>query len=131
MREDRVIAVIAEAANSTDSPIIIWISWQTTTRAGVAIDNALSKSIRERELSHILGNTADVIVVIAGDDGSCSSTSRHWGLCICTPMKTWDARYSAATTPPFWMLRGRKPAAKRYPECHAERAHILRQYACA
>src|SRR5204862_1348933 len=41
------------------------------TRAGVAIDNArlYSESVREREkLSHIVGEIADIVIVIGSDD---------------------------------------------------------------
>jgi signal transduction histidine kinase len=73
MREDRVIAVItleSRKLNGFTDNHLDFVA-KLATRAGVAIDNArlYEESIREREkLSHILGNTADVIVVIAGDD---------------------------------------------------------------
>lgn len=73
MREDRVIAVItleSKKLNGFTDNHLDFVA-KLATRAGVAIDNArlYEESIREREkLSHILGNTADVIVVIAPDD---------------------------------------------------------------
>ncbi len=73
MREDRVIAVVTLESRKlngfTDSHLDFVA--KLATRAGVAIDNArlYEESIREREkLSHILSNTADVIIVIAADD---------------------------------------------------------------
>jgi signal transduction histidine kinase len=73
MREDRVIAVTtleSRKINGFTDNHMDFVA-KLATRAGVAIDNArlYEESIREREkLSHILGNTADVIVVIAPDD---------------------------------------------------------------
>ncbi|MEO8611853.1 MAG: ATP-binding protein [Chloroflexota bacterium] len=73
MREDRVIAVTtleSRKLNGFTDNHMDFVA-KLATRAGVAIDNArlYEESIREREkLSHILGNTADVIVVIAPDD---------------------------------------------------------------
>ena len=73
MREDRVIAVTtleSRKINGFTDNHLDFVA-KLATRAGVAIDNArlYEESIREREkLSHILGNTADVIVVIAPDD---------------------------------------------------------------
>jgi len=73
MREDRVIAVItleSKKLNGFTDNHLDFVA-KLATRAGVAIDNArlYEESIREREkLSHILSNTADVIIVIGTDD---------------------------------------------------------------
>jgi len=73
MREDRVIAVISlesRKLNGFTDNHLDFVA-KLATRAGVAIDNArlYEESIREREkLSHILSNTADVIIVIGADD---------------------------------------------------------------
>jgi signal transduction histidine kinase len=73
MREDRVIAVItleSKKLNGFTDSHVDFVA-KLATRAGVAIDNArlYEEAIREREkLSHILGNTADVVIVIAPDD---------------------------------------------------------------
>jgi len=73
LREDRVIAVITLESKKlngfTDSHLDF--VGKLATRAGVAIDNArlYEESLREREkLSHILNNTADVVIVINTDD---------------------------------------------------------------
>ena len=73
MREDRVIAVVTAESKKlngfTDS--MLEFVEKLATRAGVAIDNArlYAESVRERErLSHILSNTADVIIVVGADD---------------------------------------------------------------
>jgi signal transduction histidine kinase len=73
MREDRVIAVItleSKKLNGFTDNHLDFVA-KLATRAGVAIDNArlYEESIREREkLSHILSNTADVVIVIGSDD---------------------------------------------------------------
>ncbi len=73
MREDRVIAVATVESRKlngfTDS--MLEFVEKLATRAGVAIDNArlYAESEREREkLSHILSNTADVIIVVGPDE---------------------------------------------------------------
>lgn len=73
MREDRVIAVITLESKRlngfTDGHLDF--AAKLATRAGVAIDNArlYQEAILEREkLSHILNNTADVVIVIGMDD---------------------------------------------------------------
>jgi signal transduction histidine kinase len=73
MREDRVIAVItleSKKFNGFTDNHLDFVA-KLAMRAGVAIDNArlYEESIREREkLSHILSNTADVVIVIGMDD---------------------------------------------------------------
>jgi signal transduction histidine kinase len=73
MREDRVIAVItleSKKINGFADNHLDFVA-KLATRAGVAIDNArlYEESIREREkLSHILSNTADVVIVIDAND---------------------------------------------------------------
>jgi signal transduction histidine kinase len=73
MREDRVIAVISvesKKLNGFTDPMLEFVE-KLAARAGVAIDNArlYAESVREREkLSHILSNTADVIIVVGPDD---------------------------------------------------------------
>lgn len=73
LREDRVIAVITLESKKlngfTDNHLDF--AEKLATRAGVAMDNArlYEESQREREkLSHILNNTADVVIVINTDD---------------------------------------------------------------
>ncbi|MBZ0282094.1 MAG: GAF domain-containing protein [Anaerolineae bacterium] len=73
LREDRVIAVItleSKKLNGFTDSHLDFVE-KLATRAGVAIDNArlYEESLREREkLSHILNNTADVIIVINTDE---------------------------------------------------------------
>lgn len=73
LREDRVVAVItldSKKLNGFTDNHAGFVE-KLVTRAGVAIDNArlYSESIREREkLSHILSNTADVIIAVGADD---------------------------------------------------------------
>ena len=73
MREDRVIAVItleSKKLNGFTDNHLDFVA-KLATRAGVAIDNArlYEEAIREREkLSHILSNTADIVVVVGMDD---------------------------------------------------------------
>ncbi len=73
MREDRVIAVVtaeSKKLNGFTDAMLEFVE-KLATRAGVAIDNArlYAESVRERErLSHILSNTADVIIVVGTDD---------------------------------------------------------------
>jgi signal transduction histidine kinase len=73
MREDRVIAVVSlesKKLNGFTDNHLDFVA-KLATRAGVAIDNArlYAESIREREkLSHILSNTADVVIVVGTDD---------------------------------------------------------------
>ena len=73
MREDRVIAVISVESrklNAFTDAMLEFVE-KLATRAGVAIDNArlYAESVREREkLSHILSNTADVIIVVGPDE---------------------------------------------------------------
>ncbi|MEZ4666859.1 MAG: ATP-binding protein [Anaerolineae bacterium] len=73
MREDRVVAVItleSKKLNGFTDTHLDFVQ-KLATRAGVAIDNArlYEESIRERgKLSHILNNTADVVMVIGHDD---------------------------------------------------------------
>lgn len=73
MREDRVVAVItldSKKLNGFSDAHQDFVQ-KLATRAGVAIDNArlYEEAIREREkLSHILNNTADMIMVIGMDE---------------------------------------------------------------
>ncbi len=73
MREDRVVAVItldSKKLNGFTDAHLDFVQ-KLATRAGVAIDNArlYEEAIREREkLSHILNNTADMVMVIGNDD---------------------------------------------------------------
>lgn len=73
MREDRVVAVItleSKKLNGFTDTHLDFVQ-KLATRAGVAIDNArlYEEAIRERgKLSHILNNTADVVMVIGNDD---------------------------------------------------------------
>lgn len=73
MREDRVVAVItleSKKVNGFTDAHLDFVQ-KLATRAGVAIDNArlYEEAIRERgKLSHILNNTADVVIVIGDDD---------------------------------------------------------------
>ncbi len=73
LREDRVVAVItleSKRLNGFNDNHLDFVE-KLATRAGVAIDNArlYAESIREREkLSHILNNTADVVIVVGGDE---------------------------------------------------------------
>jgi signal transduction histidine kinase len=73
MREDRVIAVITVESRRLNAFTDEHVSFvaKLATRAGVAIDNArlYSESVREREkLSHIVGEIADIVIVIGNDD---------------------------------------------------------------
>jgi signal transduction histidine kinase len=73
MREDGVIAVISLESKKLNGFTDIHLDFvaKLATRAGVAIDNArlYDESVREREkLSHILSNTADVVIVTGTDD---------------------------------------------------------------
>jgi signal transduction histidine kinase len=73
MREDRVIAVVTVESKKLNgfTDLMLEFVEKLATRAGVAIDNArlYAESVRERErLSHILSNTADVIIVVGIDD---------------------------------------------------------------
>jgi signal transduction histidine kinase len=73
LREDRVVAVItleSRRLNGFNDNHLDFVE-KLATRAGVAIDNArlYAESIRESEkLSHILNNTADVIIVVGNDE---------------------------------------------------------------
>lgn len=73
MREDRVVAVItleSKKLNGFTDAHLDFVQ-KLANRAGVAIDNArlYEKAIWEREkLSHILNNTADVVILIDFDD---------------------------------------------------------------
>ena len=73
MREDRVVAVItldSKKLNGFTDAHLDFVQ-KLATRAGVAIDNArlYEEAIREREkLSHILNNTADMVMVIGNDE---------------------------------------------------------------
>ncbi len=73
MREDRVVAIItleSKKLNGFTDNHLDFVA-KLATRAGVAIDNArlYDESLREREkLSHILSNTADIVMVIGADD---------------------------------------------------------------
>ncbi len=73
MREDRVVAVItldSKKLNGFTDAHLDFVQ-KLATRAGVAIDNArlYEEAIREREkLSHILNNTADMVLVIGNDE---------------------------------------------------------------
>ncbi len=73
MREDRVVAVItldSKKLNGFTDAHLDFVQ-KLATRAGVAIDNArlYEEAIREREkLSHILNNTADMVLVIGMDE---------------------------------------------------------------
>jgi signal transduction histidine kinase len=73
MREDRVVAVItveSKKINGFTENHLEFVA-KLATRAGAAIDNArlYDESLREREkLSHILSNTADIVIVIGLDD---------------------------------------------------------------
>lgn len=73
MREDRVVAVItleSKKINGFTDAHLDFVQ-KLANRAGVAIDNArlYEKAIWEREkLSHILNNTADVVILIDFDD---------------------------------------------------------------
>jgi GAF domain-containing protein len=73
LREDRVIAVItleSKKINGFTDEHLDFVE-KLATRAGVAIDNArlFSETRREREkLSHIINNTADIIIVVGLDD---------------------------------------------------------------
>jgi signal transduction histidine kinase len=73
MREDGVIAVISLESRKLNGFTEAHLDFvaKLANRAGVAIDNArlLDEAVREREkLSHILSNTADVVIVV-GTDG--------------------------------------------------------------
>jgi len=73
MREDRVIAVISIESRKINGFTDEHLSFveKLATRAGVAIDNArlFDTTAREREkLSHILNNTADVVIVFGLDE---------------------------------------------------------------
>ncbi len=73
MREDRVIAVISVESKNLNGFTDEHLSFveKLAARAGVAIDNArlFDETVREREkLSHILNNTADVVIVVTHDD---------------------------------------------------------------
>ncbi len=73
LREDRVIAVItveSRKINGFSDEHMEFVE-KLAARAGVAIDNArlFAETKREREkLSHILSNTADIVIVTALDD---------------------------------------------------------------
>jgi GAF domain-containing protein len=73
MREDRVVAVItieSKKINGFSEKHLDFVE-KLATRAGVAIDNArlFADVVLEREkLSHILGNIADVVIVVGMDD---------------------------------------------------------------
>ncbi len=73
MREDRVIAVISvesKKVNGFTDEHLAFVE-KLAARAGVAIDNArlFDATVREREkLSHILNNTADVVIVFGLDE---------------------------------------------------------------
>jgi signal transduction histidine kinase len=72
-REDRVVAIITLESKKPDgfSDQHLDFVAKLATRAGVAIDNArlYETAIREREkVSHILSNTADVVVVVSADN---------------------------------------------------------------
>jgi signal transduction histidine kinase len=71
-REDRVVAVITLESKKPDGFTDQHLDFvaKLATRAGVAIDNArlYETAIREREkVSHILSNTADVVIVVNAD----------------------------------------------------------------
>src|SRR5690606_19382384 len=72
-REDRVIAIItveSRKINGFSDEHLEFVE-KLAARAGVAIDNArlFAETKREREkLSHILSNTADIVIVTALDD---------------------------------------------------------------
>jgi signal transduction histidine kinase len=73
MREDRVIAVVSVESRKLNgfTDAMQEFVEKLAARAGVAIDNArlYAESVREREkLSHILSNTADVIIVVGPDE---------------------------------------------------------------
>ena len=73
MREDRVIAVISVESKNLNgfSDEHLGFVEKLAARAGVAIDNArlFEETVREREkLSHILNNTADIVIVVTHDD---------------------------------------------------------------
>jgi signal transduction histidine kinase len=73
LREDGVIAVISLESRKLNGFTEAHLDFvaKLANRAGVAIDNArlLDEAVREREkLSHILSNTADVVIVV-GTDG--------------------------------------------------------------
>lgn len=73
MREDRVIAVISVESRKINGFTEEHLSFieKLAARAGVAIDNArlFDTTSREREkLSHILNNTADVVIVFGLDE---------------------------------------------------------------
>jgi two-component system NtrC family sensor kinase len=73
MREDRVVAVITLESKKLNGFTDAHLNFveKLATRAGVAIDNArlYDESLVEREkLSHILNNTADVVIVITTDE---------------------------------------------------------------
>ncbi|MBI5670371.1 MAG: GAF domain-containing protein [Chloroflexi bacterium] len=73
MREDRVVAVItveSRRLNGFTESHLAFVE-ALATRAGVAIDNArlYDEAVREREkISHILSNTADVVMAVGADD---------------------------------------------------------------
>lgn len=73
MREDRVVAVItveSRRLNGFTDAHLVFVE-NLATRAGVAIDNArlYDEAVREREkISHILSNTADVVMAVGNDD---------------------------------------------------------------
>jgi signal transduction histidine kinase len=73
IREDRVIAVItieSRKLNGFTDPHLDFVE-KLASRAAVAIDNArlFAETKREREkLSHILSNTADIVIVCSMDD---------------------------------------------------------------
>lgn len=73
MREDRVVAVItveSRRLNGFTEAHLAFVE-ALATRAGVAIDNArlYDEAVREREkISHILSNTADVVMAVGSDD---------------------------------------------------------------
>jgi signal transduction histidine kinase len=73
LREDRVVAVItleSRRLNGFNDNHLDFVE-KLATRAGVAIDNArlYAEAVREREkLSHILNNTADIVIVVGTDD---------------------------------------------------------------
>jgi len=73
LREERVIAVITLESRRLNgfTPTHLEFAGKLAARAGVAIDNArlYQEAILEREkLSHILNNTADVVIVIGVDE---------------------------------------------------------------
>ncbi|MBL8165136.1 MAG: GAF domain-containing protein [Anaerolineae bacterium] len=73
MREDRVVAVITLESKKLNGFTDAHLNFveKLATRAGVAIDNArlYDESLVEREkLSHILNNTADIVIVITTDE---------------------------------------------------------------